>query len=96
MNAATPTTAAVAPNPNWYKDLALVSLDGTPLPDATLAGKVVLFVNVASKCGFTPQYEGLQKLWTEYKDRGLVIVGVPCNQFGGQEPGGGDPSLLKE
>ncbi len=88
VNAATPTTASVAPNPTWYKDLALASLDGTPLPDDTLAGKVVLFVNVASNCGFTPQYEGLQALWTEYKDRGLVIVGVPCNQFGGQEPGG--------
>ncbi len=90
VNAAIPASAAptaVAPNPTWYKDLALVGIDGTPLPEATLAGKVVLFFNAASKCGFTPQYEGLQALWTEYKDRGLVIVGVPCNQFGGQEPG---------
>ncbi|MEN9786809.1 MAG: hypothetical protein RLZZ299_2073 [Pseudomonadota bacterium] len=82
-----PATAAAPPNPQWYKDLSLVSLDGTPVPEATLAGKVVLFVNVASKCGFTPQYDGLQKLWTTYRDRGLVVVGVPCNQFGGQEPG---------
>ena len=66
---------------------ALTTLAGTPLPDAALAGKVVLFVNVASQCGYTPQYDGLQKLWSELKDRGFVMVGVPCNQFGGQEPG---------
>jgi Glutathione peroxidase len=51
------------------------------------AGKVVLIVNTASKCGFTPQYEGLEKLYTTYKDKGLVILGFPCNQFGRQEPG---------
>jgi glutathione peroxidase-family protein len=79
--------APVAPNPTWYQDLALVGIDGQPLPAEAVAGKVVLFVNVASKCGFTPQYDGLQKLWQTYKDRGFVIVGVPCNQFGGQEPG---------
>ncbi len=78
---------AQTPNPTWYRDLALVQLDGTPMPETTLSGKVVLFVNVASKCGFTSQYDGLQKLWTTYKDRGLVVVGAPCNQFGGQEPG---------
>ncbi|KAJ3032448.1 Glutathione peroxidase 2 [Rhizophlyctis rosea] len=50
-------------------------------------GKVTLIVNVASQCGFTPQYKGLQGLYEKYKDRGLVILGVPCNQFGGQEPG---------
>ncbi len=50
-------------------------------------GKALLFVNVASKCGFTSQYDGLQKLWTDYKEKGLVVVGVPCNQFGSQEPG---------
>ena len=54
---------------------------------AQLNGKVVLFVNVASKCGFTQQYDGLQELYKQYKDQGLVIVGVPCNQFGNQEPG---------
>ena len=67
--------------------LALTQLDGTPLPADTLAGKVVLFVNVASSCGYTPQYEGLQALYEARQDDGLVIVGVPCNQFGGQEPG---------
>jgi len=51
-----------------------------------LKGKVVLIVNVASKCGFTPQYKGLQTLHDKYKDKGLVILGFPCNQFGGQEP----------
>ncbi|MEQ1501068.1 MAG: glutathione peroxidase [Myxococcota bacterium] len=72
---------------NPLMSLALVRLDGTPFPSSELSGKAVLFVNVASKCGLTPQYEGLQALWTANKDRGLVIVGVPSNQFGAQEPG---------
>ncbi|HVW91147.1 MAG TPA: glutathione peroxidase [Devosia sp.] len=61
-------------------------LDGTPQPLSAYAGKLVLVVNVASKCGFTPQYEGLEKLWRDHRDEGLVILGFPCNQFGGQEP----------
>jgi glutathione peroxidase len=65
----------------------LVRLDGTPMPASELEGKAVLFVTVASKCGYTPQYDALQKLWLANKDRGLVIVGVPSNQFGAQEPG---------
>jgi glutathione peroxidase len=68
-------------------DMDLVRLDGAPLDKAVLDGKVVLFVNVASKCGFTPQYEGLQALHDTYAARGFTVVGVPCNQFGGQEPG---------
>ena len=51
------------------------------------AGKTLLIVNVASKCGLTPQYEGLQKLYDDFKDRNFIILGFPCNQFGGQEPG---------
>lgn len=62
-------------------------LNGDPLPAEALADHVVLFVNVASHCGYTPQYEGLEALYQQYKDRGLVVVGVPCNQFGEQEPG---------
>jgi glutathione peroxidase len=54
---------------------------------ADYAGKAVLVVNTASKCGFTPQYKGLEELWQSYKDRGLVVLGFPCNQFGKQEPG---------
>lgn len=63
------------------------SLKGEPVELSKYAGKVVLFVNVASKCGATPQYEGLQSLYKKYADKGLVVVGVPCNQFGGQEAG---------
>jgi glutathione peroxidase len=65
----------------------LVSLDGGELDDAEIDGKVVLFVNVASRCGLTPQYAGLVRLHQVYRDRGFVVVGVPCNQFLGQEPG---------
>lgn len=63
----------------------LTTLTGERMPN--LDGKVVLFVNVASECGFTPQYEALQSLYQDKHDEGLEIVGVPCNQFGGQEPG---------
>ncbi len=80
-----PSLAADAPKgPTAMNHIAL---DGTPLPPETLAGKAVLFVNVASRCGFTPQYAGLQALHDAHKDEGLVVVGVPCNQFGAQEPG---------
>ena len=63
------------------------TLDGQPMNMADLKGKVVLVVNVASRCGFTPQYEGLEKLYASMKSKGLVVLGVPCNDFGGQEPG---------
>jgi glutathione peroxidase-family protein len=62
-------------------------LDGGVLPASDLAGKVTLFVNVASRCGLTPQYVGLQALHAAMEDRGLKLIGVPCNQFGAQEPG---------
>ncbi|MFN8718446.1 MAG: glutathione peroxidase [Gemmatimonas sp.] len=68
-------------------DFTLPSIDGTPLPMADLAGRVILMVNVASQCGFTPQYRGLEQLWRTYRERGLTIVGCPCDQFGHQEPG---------
>lgn len=68
-------------------ELSVKTLDGEPLNLASLRGKVVLFVNVASRCGYTPQYKGLEKLHETYADQGLVMVGVPCNQFGAQEPG---------
>jgi glutathione peroxidase len=64
---------------------APVALDGGPLPG--LDGKAVLVVNVASRCGMTPQYTGLERLQERYGDRGFTVLGVPCNQFGGQEPG---------
>jgi glutathione peroxidase len=68
-------------------DFTLNSLDGKPAPLAEYRGKVVLIVNVASKCGYTPQYTGLEKIYEKYKDQGFVILGFPANNFGGQEPG---------
>jgi glutathione peroxidase len=68
-------------------DFDFTAIDGAPLPLSTFKGKAVLVVNTASKCGLTPQYDGLEKLYTDYKDKGLVVLGVPCNQFAGQEPG---------
>ncbi len=68
-------------------DFEFVSIDGDKLPLGAWKGKPVLVVNTASFCGYTPQYEGLEALWRRYKDRGLVLVGVPSNDFGGQEPG---------
>ncbi|MEL6603110.1 MAG: glutathione peroxidase [Cyanobacteria bacterium J06614_10] len=72
----------------------LTTLDGTALSPDMIADKVVLFVNVASQCGLTPQYKGLVELDKKYRDRGLVIIGVPCNQFGAQEPG--SPEQIKD
>jgi len=68
-------------------DLKVNSLDGKPVDLAQYKGHVVLVVNVASKCGFTPQYAGLEKLYLAYKDKGFVILGFPANDFGHQEPG---------
>jgi glutathione peroxidase len=71
---------------NFYQFTAR-SLQGKEISMDTYKGKVVLVVNTASKCGLTPQYEGLENLYEKYKDQGLVILGFPCNQFGNQEPG---------
>ncbi len=68
-------------------DFTVRSISGQDVPLSDYRGKVLLIVNTASKCGFTPQYEGLEALYREFKDRGLVVMGFPCNQFGAQEPG---------
>jgi glutathione peroxidase len=72
---------------NNFHQFTARSLQGKEISMDTYKGKVVLVVNTASKCGLTPQYEGLENLYTRYKDEGLVILGFPCNQFGNQEPG---------
>ncbi|TRX74195.1 glutathione peroxidase [Pseudomonas mangiferae] len=69
-----------------FHDLNLRALDGQDLPLAPLKGQVVLVVNVASKCGLTPQYAALEALYQRYRDRGFSVLGLPCNQFAGQEP----------
>ena len=68
-------------------EFTLNSIEGKPAPLSAYQGKVVLIVNVASRCGFTPQYAGLEALYEKYKDRGFAILGFPANNFGGQEPG---------
>ncbi len=68
-------------------DFPATGLDGHPMPLSAWAGKPLLIVNVASQCGYTPQYKGLEQLWKDLGPRGLVVIGFPCNQFGAQEPG---------
>jgi len=79
-------TSLAAQTKNIY-DFTMKSIDGQPVSLGSYSGKVVLLVNVASKCGFTPQYAGLEAVYEKYKDRGLVIVGIPANNFAQQEPG---------
>ena len=68
-------------------DFQAIDIDGQTVSLSNYRGKVLLIVNVASKCGFIPQYTGLEKLWQDYRGRGLVVLGFPCDQFGSQEPG---------
>jgi glutathione peroxidase len=68
-------------------DFTVAAADGSPYPLAQHSGRVLLVVNTASRCGFTPQYAGLEILWRRHREAGLVVLGFPCNQFGAQEPG---------
>jgi len=87
------STSALAQKTSAALDFTMKANDGKEVALSKYAGKAVLFVNVASKCGMTPQYEQLQALHEEYGKKGLAIVGVPCNQFGGQEPGSDEEVL---
>jgi glutathione peroxidase len=71
---------------NALFDIPVTTIKGEQKTLADFGGKAVLVVNTASKCGFTPQYKGLENVWQQYKDKGLVVLGFPCNQFGQQEP----------
>jgi glutathione peroxidase len=83
-------SASLSAEPKSIYDFTMRTIDGQHVSLKTYSGKVVLLVNVASRCGFTPQYTGLEALYEKYKDRGLVIVGIPANNFAQQEPGTDD------
>lgn len=70
-----------------FADFSVTTITGDAMPLSSLAGGVTLVVNVASQCGLTPQYAGLEELWRRYREQGLTVLGCPCNQFGAQEPG---------
>ena len=78
------------PPPTSVYDFEALSIKGQPAQLSTQRGKVLLIVNTASACGFTPQFAGLETLWERYRDRGLVVVGFPSNEFGAQDPGSND------
>ncbi len=77
----------MADTPHSIYNFEALSIDGKPAHLSTQRGKVMLIVNTASACGFTPQFGGLEKLWEQYRDKGLVVLGFPSNQFGAQDPG---------
>jgi len=81
------TDPAAATTARSAHDFAFTSIEGEAMPLSAFDGKAILIVNTASQCGFTHQYEGLQALWDRYRDHGLIVLGVPSNDFGGQEPG---------
>jgi glutathione peroxidase len=85
----TTTSPATAPTtvPTTAHGFAFTSITGAPLPLDSFEGRAILVVNTASRCGYTPQYADLQAVWERYRERGLVVLGVPSNDFGGQEPG---------
>ena len=86
--AATPALAQTGMSRMTAYAFSFAALKGGDIRLADYAGKPILVVNTASQCGYTPQYAGLQELWKRYRDKGLLIIGVPSNDFGGQEPGG--------
>ena len=88
------TKRAALKEKSVFDGIELQMLGGETMTADALNGQVVLVVNVASRCGFTPQYTGLQTLYSKYKDRGFLVIAVPCNQFGGQEPG--DPVEIRK
>ena len=78
---------SMSENSKTFYDFKINSINGEELNLSSFNGKTILLVNVASKCGFTKQYDDLQKLYEDYREKGLVVIGIPSNQFGGQEPG---------
>jgi glutathione peroxidase len=86
LTSATPNSAAEPPCPSIL-DHKIVNLQDQPVSLCQFGGKVLLIVNTASECGYTPQYDGLEKLYRRYREKGFVILGFPANDFGGQEPG---------
>jgi glutathione peroxidase len=90
MSAVGGARARAGRQPMDWSRACLDSIGGGSMPTADFSARVVLLVNTASRCGFTGQYRDLEALWRRYKDRGLIVLGVPSNDFGGQEPGGND------